>query len=128
MQGNPWDIVIKDAVRQAKPTPQRRSKAMKNFNRNLQTLESKTGQEVKSQIETILANAEKFKGCYFWNNTGNAAARRAQEFIHEFYFFMSGKKYEVSQELIISCKNFYFKTTVLVDGEKKTVAAIKKLV
>ena len=101
---------------------------MKSFNRNIQTLDNKTGQIIKQQIQTIICNHERFKGCYNWIQHHSAAGRRSQEFSFMFSFRLGGVHYKVWQSLEISCKNFYFKTLVKLDGEKKTIRALKKLV
>ena len=101
---------------------------MKSFNRNLKSLDNKTGRQIKSQIKEILRNKEHYAKCYFWTPRGNAAQRRQEEFEIDFSFVLDGKKYEISQSLSISCRNFYFSTEILVDGEKKNITALKKLV
>ena len=100
---------------------------MKNFNRNLKSLNNKTGQKIKNQINIIIDNANQYKSCYFWTNTGNAADRRRQEFDVNFNFIFNGKKYEIAQSLAISCKNFYFKNSVAIDGKKSNITPLKNL-
>jgi hypothetical protein len=100
---------------------------MKRFNRNLKSLENKTGKKIKSYIQTILDNKKKYKDCYFWIPPCNANSRRQQEFKTEFSFLLNSQRYEVHQSLDLSCKNFYFATTVKVEGQNKNITALKKL-
>jgi len=100
----------------------------KIYNRKLKNLNNKTGEKIKRTIQEIIDNKEKYKNCYFWNPPMTATQRRNQEFNNELEFFLNGKEYKVLQNMTLSCKNYYFKTTVMVDGLQKTITAIKKLI
>ena len=95
--------------------------------RNLKTLNNKTGEKIKSRLSNILATHEKYKKCYFWTVNNNAAGRRQQEFDENFSFMVADKLYEINQSLGISCKNFYYRLDIRIDGNKKNVTCIKKL-
>ena len=96
--------------------------------RNLKTLKNKTGTKIKSKLSDILATHEKYKKCYFWTVNNNAAGRRQQEFNNSFSFMIADELYEIKQSLDISCKNFYYRLDIRIDGNKKNVTCIKKLV
>ena len=81
--------------------------------------------ETTKIITEILRTAEKYKGCYFWSNTGNAASRRQQEFDRHYEFVVGKDKFEVRQTLDISCRNFYFSTEVLRNGAKTNITPLK---
>ena len=95
--------------------------------RKIKTLGNKTGGKIKKDLNMFLQNYDKYKNCFFWRSTGNASCRRKQEFNDAIEFTIANKEYYVRQYLEISCKNFYFKTIVMVDGQKKDVRVIKRL-
>jgi hypothetical protein len=97
------------------------------FKRNLKSLDNKTGNKIVKQLNIMMDNHDKYKSCYFWTNTGNATNRRRQEFTEHLGFIFQGKKYEWNQELSISCKNFYWNSTIFIDDKKSNITAIKKL-
>jgi hypothetical protein len=89
--------------------------------------------QLRSTINNTLDTHERYSGCYFWINTGNAASRRREEK----NFAESNPPYEVkvkqgtisvTHSLDISCKNFYYSLEILLDGEKKDVRTLKKLI
>ena len=98
------------------------------YNRKLKNLDNKTGEKIKRTIQEIIDNKEKYKNCYFWRPPMSAVQRREKEFEIIIEFFLNNKKYKVLQNMTLSCKNYYFKTTVMVDGLQKTITAIKKLI
>ena len=95
--------------------------------RNLKTLNNKTGTKIKAKLSDVLATHEKYKKCYFWKPNTHAAGRRQQEFDENFSFMVANKLYEINQSLDISCKNFYYRLDIRIDGNKKNVTCIKKL-
>jgi len=95
--------------------------------RKIKTLNNKTGGKIKKDLSMFIKNYEKYKNCFFWGSTGNASYRRKQEFDNAIEFNVAEQEYYVRQCLEISCKNFYFKTIVMVDGQKKDIRTIKKL-
>jgi len=96
--------------------------------RNLKSLNNKTGEKIVSAINDIIDTQEKYKGCYFWTQTGNAASRRRQEFDTKLIFNLNGRTYDISQTLSISCNNFYFGTIVYRDGKKSNIRVLKNLI
>lgn len=82
---------------------------------------------LKKQIESIINEHEgNGKSYYFWSPPSNAFSRRAKEYETKVEFELKGKKYEVSQKLECSCKNYYYSLSITVDGSKKDVRALKK--
>jgi len=100
---------------------------MTTYNRNLKTLDNKTGREISAHMQAMMGNHEKYSKCYFWKPPGSAASRRNAEFTKELSFTVAGKKYNWYQELECSCKNMYWTNTIEIDGEKKNIRAIKAL-
>ena len=101
------------------------------YRRNLKSLDNKTGRKIKAHIADLVANSLKYKSCYFWSNTGdagNAASRRRQGFQTELSFILNGHKYAASQDLSISCRNFYFSTGVQYDGHNSNMTRLKNLI
>ena len=98
------------------------------INRNLKTLENKTGSKIKAELNNIIEIHQKYKNCFFWSPPMTAAGRRKIEFENELSFILKDKKYEVKQELNCSCKNMYFSTKIFVDGKKKDIRSLKKLI
>ena len=101
---------------------------MKEFKRNLKSLNNKTGELIKSELNNILAIHDKYKKCYFWTQNGNAASRRRQEFDTLLKFKCNEIEYTISQTLSISCANFYYNCDIRKDGNKSNVTAINKLI
>ena len=100
---------------------------MKEFNRNLKSLDNKTGDKIKKILNNMLNTHEIYKNSYFWNPPGNAAGRRNKEFTDYVSFIFNNKQYEWEQELSCSCKNVYWTNYISVDGKKKDIRTIKKL-
>ena len=98
------------------------------FKRNLKSLQNKTGEKIVRELNVVIDNHEKYQGCYFWINTGNAANRRRQEFDYNLSFIFNGIKHEINQSLDISCKNFYYRLNIEKNGKKSNVRAIKNLI
>lgn len=98
------------------------------FKRNLKSLDNKTGNKIVKQLNIMIDNHDKYKSCYFWTQTGNAAQRRRQEFTENISFIFQNKKYEWQQNLDISCKNFYWNSSIFVDGKKSNITTIKNLI
>jgi len=85
----------------------------------------------KTEINSIIEQHNKFKGSYFWTPPGNAAMRRDYEDKYSRYpykFKKNNSVYEITQEVSCTCKNIYYNFNVLVDGSKKDIRALKKLV
>ncbi len=98
--------------------------------RKLKTLNNKTGNGIKKRIAEILNTHENMKNCYFWSPPGNASGRRRYEEQREnsLSFNLAGKAYDIIQECSCSCKNIYFSTNIRIDGEKKDIRSLKRLI
>lgn len=88
-----------------------------------------TTQQISKNIEQIISLHESMRNAYFWSAPSSAQARRAYEQTHsaELAFDYNGKSYFFSCETTCSAKNVYYRGHFTVDGNKKTVAAAKKL-
>jgi hypothetical protein len=98
------------------------------FKRNLKSLDNKTGEKIRKEIKGVLTDHEKYQGCYFWTQTGNASSRRRQEFDYNLVFNFNGTKYEINQSLDISCKNFYYRLNIEKNGKRSNIRAIKSII
>jgi len=87
--------------------------------------QTKNLKKAKSTLESILQTMAKYKNCYFWSNTGSASQRRSQEFTEEYTFNMFGDKLEITLDLDISCRNFYFTKDIYVNGNKSNATKLK---
>ena len=92
---------------------------MKNIIKNI---------EKKIAIEEILKTHDKYKNSYFYTNNGNASDRsRAERILNGSWSFrLKGKKFEITREVTITCKNFYHKLFIVVDGLEKDIRSLKK--
>ena len=81
----------------------------------------------RSLLVDILDTHEKYSKSYFWSPRGNASQRRREEFETELSFLWKGQKVEISQDLSISCKNFYYTLNIFVDDCKKDIRIIKEI-
>lgn len=96
--------------------------------RNLKSLNNKTGKRITTAIKNILSDHEKYQGYYFWTQTNNASGRRQQEFTTELTFTFNNVIYEITQDLRISCKNFYYSCDIRKNNKKSNITCLKKLV
>ena len=87
--------------------------------------QTKNLKKAKSSLESILNTMAKYKNCYFWKNTGNASYRRSQEFTEKYNFDIFGDNLEVTLDLSISCRNFYFTKDIYVNDKKSTATKLK---
>jgi len=87
--------------------------------------------ELKSTLAEIIDQHERFKNSYFWRPPSSAAARLAYEKKHtrdDVMFEHNGKQHLVTQTVDCSCKNVYYRFAVFVDGIKRDIRALKRLV
>ena len=94
---------------------------------------SRVSKSLREAIKNTLDYHEKFRGCYFWTNTGNAAYRRhlEEKFAgnNPHYSIETGKgMVHVEPTLSINCNNFYYSLNVSLDGEKKTIRLLKGII
>ena len=98
---------------------------MKTYNAEKRTLK-----KVRELIESAISVHDKYKKCYFWSAPSNSYGRRAMVDRFEGKDFNVFTKYglvEVVFDFSVSCKNVYYAMAVYLDGEKKSVALLKKL-
>jgi len=86
-----------------------------------------TNTQVKAVITEILANAERYRNCFFWTPPSRASERRNEEFDNEHSFEFEGYSYSVRQSLTISCRNMYFQTIVYKDGVRTNITPLKTI-
>jgi hypothetical protein len=86
------------------------------------------GSQVYNWVTSAINTHEKYRNCYFWSTPTNASQRRKEEFDEGFVFILNGVKWEIDQSLYISCNNYYYTMRIYVDGQKKNITALKKLV
>ncbi len=98
------------------------------FARKLKTLENKTGQKIKNHIKLLIENHDKYKKSYFWNPPANASGRRSMEFSENLEFIINGETYIINQDLECSCSNVYWSNNITVNGSKKNITCLKKLI
>ena len=82
----------------------------------------------KTLLVNVLHTHDVYKGSYMWNKTGNASSRRKEEFEYVLSFVYRGQEVVITQSLDISCRNHYFSLKVMVDGNKKDVRFLKKII
>ena len=88
---------------------------------------------LKETILNCLELHERYKGCYFWTQTDSARGRRDKESMFlednpEFSVDWKGSHVEVKPSLSISCKNFYYSLEITLDGERKDIRLLKKII
>lgn len=85
-------------------------------------------ENIYTTVERIIALHEKYQKSYFWSASGtNAAGRRRNEFSDKYEFVFGGRAYKIEQTLQISCRNYYYRLSVVVDGKRSDVRALKKI-
>ncbi len=80
-------------------------------------------------LDEMLDNHEAHKNCYFWTNNGNSAQRRRLERqrAKANIWNWGGRDYVWTQTVQVSCRNYYYYSTITVDGERKDVRVMKHL-
>ena len=78
-------------------------------------------------LSAYLSDHEKYKKSYFWSPPCTASQRRKMEFVRYNTIEFAGDIYELRQSISCSCKNVYYESNIEVNGEKKDIRAIKKL-
>lgn len=79
-------------------------------------------------IEAIIAEAENFKGAYFFRPPMSASCRRSYEkrHTHETVAWEEGgHQYTAAYAVTCSCSNVYASGTYTKDGKKTTITAIR---
>ncbi len=93
---------------------------------------NRMSQQAKNEIKRIIDTHEKYKKSYFWKPASSADNRRRNErkFIENnppLCFIKGEKRIEVSMNYSESCKNVYYRLTVLINGEVSNITAVKNL-
>ena len=96
---------------------------MKNYKRI-------AGSNLAPKLSNILNTHEKFRSSYFWSAPTTASARRAMErrYSTDLKFNFQDDLYEVKQTVTASARHVRYSMNVLVNGKKKDVRAIKRLI
>lgn len=100
---------------------------MKTYN-----ITSRISAQAKSELNRIIETHDKYKGAYFWSPDCSADGRRRNEkrFADnnpDVAFLKGEDRIEVKMYYSESCHNVYYSLDVLVNGTKKNIAYIKKL-
>ena len=87
------------------------------------------GSNLGKRLIEILSTHQSMKGAYFYRPPSTARGRRTYEernsATEEFKFH--GKHYQIEQDTSCSCKNVRYSRSVVVDGVRRDVRAIKSL-
>ena len=81
-------------------------------------------------LEEIISTHERMQGCYFWTPPSSASQRRQYEnrYSNQIRFELNGVDYDIVQATDCSCANIYYTLKIHVDGAKKDVRALRRLV
>jgi len=79
------------------------------------------------KLEEGLRLHEKMKKCFFWRPSTNANGRRDYEDSHSMHIRIPDLKIEWNMKTDCSCKNIYFASEIMLDGCKKDIRAVKKI-
>ena len=89
------------------------------------------GSKMEQTLKSVIAQHDRFKSAYFWSPPCNANGRRhmeRQNTREPISFVFRGSTYSIEQSVDCSCANVYYRFRVFVDGVKRDIRAIKKLV
>jgi len=84
--------------------------------------------KLKAQLQKILKIHKDMRYCYFWTSprsSERACYDKARS--NELQFIVNGDKYEIDQWTSSRSKYIKYRLEVYVNGDKKNVSAIKKL-
>lgn len=78
----------------------------------------------------FVAQWEKMGSAHFWTPPSSASGRRSYEKYHSRKLDTVIDGHRIEGEICVdcSCKNIYVNRTLLVDGAKKRITALKKLI
>ena len=81
----------------------------------------KLSQSQRSKITQAIAQHERHEHSFFWTPFGNAAYRRATERKNNWSvsFTHDGQTYQYDSDVTCSARNYYYRGTFTVDGEKR---------
>lgn len=90
-------------------------------------------QDIIKELEHIVATHTKYSKSFNWTSRGNASSRRWRE--QKFYEENDDLELEYADDVVKvtfdyseSCKNVYYKCTIMVNDEKVTIRTIKNLI
>jgi len=80
-------------------------------------------------LRAVLATHDRLRGCYHWRPPSNASGRRRMESDHSrsLEFSYMGTEYAITQTTDVSCQNVYYRLSVEVDGKRRDIRAVKRL-
>jgi len=89
----------------------------------------KLSQSQRSKITQAIAQHERHEHSFFWKPFGNAAYRRATERKNNWSvaFTHDGQTYQYDSDVTCSARNYYYRGTFTVNGEKRNVRAFRRL-
>jgi hypothetical protein len=101
---------------------------MKTYN-----VTNRLSKQAKTVIQNTINTIEYYKGCYFWTPAKSADQRRMNERNFEANnkpFELITKKGVISVHLTYSqsCKNVYFSSVIMRDGNVSNVSILKNLI
>lgn len=79
--------------------------------------------EIKTLILGTIDTHEEYRNSYFWTGL----YYRSKQFDRSYNIEYKGKKYEIEQSMTASRANVYYSLNVYIDGVKKDVRALKKV-
>ena len=84
----------------------------------------------KSELQEFINLNDKLKNAYFWGNNGNAKNReyREQQLTKILQFTVDGIGVEAEIRTTMSRNNTYVRRYITVNGQKKDIRYIKKIV
>ena len=100
---------------------------MKTYN-----ITNRLSAQAKREISRIINTHEKYTKAYFWKPNQSADSRRRAERLFEksnpdVAFINGDNKIEVYMTYEESCKNCYYNCSIYLNGSKKSISLIKKL-
>ncbi len=94
------------------------------INRNLKSLDNKTGNRIKMKIDVMLNNHDHWCKSCFWTPYKNTD----QGFNEYLEFRINGVRIKWEQNLSLSNKIFYWNNDIIADGSRKDIGFIKKII
>lgn len=87
--------------------------------------EMRVTQITKTELESLLTHWLRFAKCYFWSSPATVSGRRSEEkrSSREVEFQVNGEPVVVKIEIDCTCKNYYCRRSVRVNGDKKAQGA-----
>ena len=85
--------------------------------------------QIKKEIEKAIELHEKMKNSFFWSSPAGAASRRSYEKYNSnsCSFEYNNNTITVEQNTSCSCKNIYYTAVIKVNGIRKDIRALKKV-